>query len=52
MLDRKKKNIGYLYALKKKHPNLAIQTRKNKDGTYGVWIKVGRKPRLRKAVKV
>ena len=52
LLDRKKKNIGYLYALKKKHPNLAIQTRKNKDGTYGVWIKVGRKPRLRKAVKV
>ena len=51
LLDRKKKNIGYLYALKKQHPNLQIQTRKNKDGTYGVWIKVGRKPRLRKAVK-
>jgi|TARA_Y100001951_G_C11219243_1_gene227711 hypothetical protein len=51
VLDRKKKNIGYLYALKKRHPNLQIQTRKNKDGTYGVWIKVGRKPRLRKAVK-
>ena len=51
VLDRKKKNIGYLYALKKRHPSLQIQTRKNKDGTYGVWIKVGRKPRLRKAVK-
>ena len=51
VLDRKKKNIGYLYALKKRHPNLQIQTRKNKDGTYGVWIKVGRKPRLRKDVK-
>ena len=51
VLDRKKKNIGYLYALKKRHPSLQIQTRKNKDGTYGVWSKVGRKPRLRKAVK-
>jgi hypothetical protein len=51
VLDRKKKNIGYLYALRKKHPTLQIRTRKNKDGTFGVWLKVGRKPRLRKAVK-
>ena len=50
LLDRKKKNIGYLYSLKKQHPKLDIVTRKNKDGTFGVWIKVGRKPR-RKSVK-
>ena len=50
VLDRKKKNIGYLYSLKKQHPKLDIVTRKNKDGTFGVWIKVGRKPR-RKSVK-
>ena len=51
VLDRKMKHISYLYALKKRYPTLQIRTSKNSDGTFGVWIKVGRKPRLRKAVK-
>ena len=49
LLDRKKKNIAYLYSLKKRHPKLEVTTRKNKDGTHGVWLRVG-KPK-RKVVK-
>ena len=45
LLDRKKKNIGYLYNMKKKNPRLNITTRKNADGTFGVWIKVGKNKR-------
>ena len=41
VLDRKKKNIAYLYALKKQHKDLEVTTRKNTDGTHGVWLKVG-----------
>ena len=45
LLDRKKKNIGYLYNMKKRDPRLNITTRKNADGTFGVWIKVGKNKR-------
>jgi hypothetical protein len=49
LLDRKKKNIGYLYSLKKRHPKLEVRSHKNADGTHGVWLRVG-KPK-RKVVK-
>ena len=40
VLDRSRKHIGYLYNLKKRYPNLVIATRKNRDGTFGVWVKM------------
>jgi hypothetical protein len=50
VLDRKKKNIAYLYALKKQHKDLEVTTRKNTDGTHGVWLKVSSEAKA-KAVK-
>ncbi len=50
LLDRKKKNIAYLYSLKKRHPKLEVRTHKNKDGTHGVWLRVG-KPKRKVAKK-
>jgi hypothetical protein len=50
LLDRKKKNIAYLYSLKKRHPKLEVTTRKNADGTHGVWLRVG-KPKRKVARK-
>jgi hypothetical protein len=47
VLDRKKKNIAYLYALKKQHKDLEVTTRKNTDGTHGVWLKVGSEGRAK-----
>lgn len=49
VVDRKKKNIGYLYSLQKRHPKLQVRTQKNKDGTHGVWFRVG-KPKVAKKV--
>jgi len=40
VFDRHRKHIGYLYNLKKRVPNLSIATRKNADGTFGVWVKM------------
>ena len=40
VLDRHRKHIGYLYNLKKRASNLEIATRKNADGTFGVWVKM------------
>jgi hypothetical protein len=40
-LAKSKKNIAYMYVLRKQHEDLEITTRKNPDGTYGVWVKVG-----------
>jgi len=40
VLDRHRKYIGYLYNLKKRFPNLSVATRKNADGTFGVWVKM------------
>lgn len=40
VLDRNRKHIGYLYNLKKRFTNLSVATRKNRDGTYGVWVKM------------
>ena len=40
VLDRSRKHIGYIYNLKKRYPNLSVQTRQNDDGTYGVWVKM------------
>ena len=51
LLDRKKKNIAYLYSLKKRHPKLEVSTNKNTDGTHGVWLRVG-KPKRKVAKKV
>ena len=51
VLDRKKKNIAYLYALKKQHKDLEVTTRKNTDGTHGVWLKVGKEIKRRKTAK-
>lgn len=45
LLDRKKKNIAYLYSLKKRHPKLDVRTHKNADGTHGVWLRVGKPKR-------
>jgi len=40
VLDRSRKHIGYLYVLKKRFPNLEVATRKNRDGTFGVWVRM------------
>ena len=40
VLDRNRKHIGYLYNLKKRFPNLSVATRKNRDDTFGVWVKM------------
>lgn len=42
VLDRSRKHIGYIYNLKKRYPNLEVQTRLNDDGTYGVWVKMNK----------
>ena len=52
LLDRKKKNVAYLYALKKSNKDLEVATRKNADGTHGVWLKVGKEIKRRKTTKV
>lgn len=40
LLDKKRKHLAYLYQLRRKQfPNMEIVTRKNKDGTFGVWVK-------------
>ena len=40
LLDKKRKYISYLYNLRNaSFPNMEIVTRKNKDGTFGVWIR-------------
>ena len=40
-LDKSKKNIAYLYALKRQHNDLEVTTRRNEDGTHAVYVKVG-----------
>lgn len=56
-LDKNRKHIAYLYGLRKqKFPNMEIVTRKNPNGTFGVWVRfhdepVVTKPRGRNATK-
>ena len=40
LLGRRRKNLGYLYSLRKRYPNLEVTTRKNSDDTHGVWMRV------------
>jgi len=38
--SKARKHISYLYGLRKKYPNMRIATRKNPNGTFGVWIRM------------
>lgn len=44
-LFKNKKHISSLYSIRKdKFPNMELVTRKNQNGTYGVWVRFGDKP--------
>ena len=43
--SRSQKHVAYMYALKKSNKDLEVATRKNADGTHGVWMKAGKKRR-------
>lgn len=44
-LSKNKKHISYLFGMRKnKFPNMEIVTRKNDNGTFGVWVRFHDEP--------
>lgn len=44
-LTKSQKNISYLYIVRRNYfPNMEIVTRKNTNGTFGVWVRFHDKP--------